>query len=192
MNYPSQSPYTPGGPYTAAGGAQPRRNVALIGGIVVACTALVLGSILLVAFMVNRGGDGGGVATDESPGAEEAADEGQSDDQGGGETASNDPEEVAVSVAKILFGLSDESAEGLVCADPDMFLVDLETTGAAAADTLGSTADLIEDIVASDTTETEEGMSVEVSIVVSGIESRVGDVGLVVEDGAWRACDFAY
>lgn len=187
MNYPSQSPYTSGGPYASAGGAQPRRNTALIGGIVVACTALVLGSILLVAFIVNRGDDGGGVATDQSPGAEEAA-----DDQGGSETASNDPEEVAVAVAKILFGLSDASAEGLVCADPDMFLVDLEDTGAAAADTLGGTADLIEDIVASGTTETEEGVSVEVSIVVSGIESRVGDVGLVVEDGAWRACDFAY
>ncbi|WP_026923339.1 hypothetical protein [Glycomyces arizonensis] len=188
MNYPSQSPYTPGGPYASAGGAQPRRNTALVGGIVVACTALVLGSILLVAFMVNRGGDGGGVATEASAGAEEAAD----DEEAADETAEGDPEAVAVTVAKIMFGMSEESAEGLVCADPGMYLSDLETTGATVTDTLGDMLEMIDDIVASDTTETDEGVTVEVAMVMYGSETPIGTVDLIVEEGAWKACGFSY
>ncbi|WP_026931526.1 hypothetical protein [Glycomyces tenuis] len=185
MSHPSHSPYTPHHPYASPSGP-PRRNTALIGGIVTACTALVLGSILLVTFVVNQDG-GEGTATesegaDATSEAEEAADE----------TPDGDPEEVAVAIVEIMMGMSDESSEGLLCSEPGMYLADPEATGETVAETLGETAELIDDVVAGDTTETGEGATVEVSMVVSGIETPFGTVDLVVEDGEWKACDFSY
>ncbi|GAB3226571.1 hypothetical protein GCM10027447_16890 [Glycomyces halotolerans] len=195
MSY-APTPYQPQHPYTPPGGDRPsgRRNLGLIGGIVVACTAVVLGSILLVAFLANRD-DGrpaasdGGTADQSSAtveGEEAATDAGDAD-------AGGDPETVAVAVATILYGVSEESAEDLVCSDPGYYLTDLETMGATVRDTLGEDyVSLIDEMVATDSRETGDGVEVDVAFVIYGVESDAGTVELVVEDGRWKACDFAY
>ena len=194
MSYPSQSPYPAHGSYTppSSAGGPPRRNLALVGGIVVASTALVLGLILLTAFIANRSGD--------DSGAEVAAEEttsGAADEDGDGQdvsdaTASNDPEEVAVAVAEILYGLSDASAEGLICADPGYSLVDVEATGAIVAESLGDLSEVLEGVSAVDSYEQDGATIVEIALIASGVESPAGTVELVVEDGLWKACDITY
>ncbi|MCH7229508.1 hypothetical protein L0U85_01325 [Glycomyces sp. L485] len=187
MSYPPHaSVHSPRNPYTPQGGrpGPPRRNMALVGGIVVGCTALLLGSILMVAFVVNRGG---GNAAAEDPaettdGAEEA----------GIESGSNDPEEVAVTVAEILYGLSGEGSEGYVCADPSSALADVEQTGAIAAEMLGELSELLEGVTATGSSREGDAMLVDVAFIASGAQSPAGTVELVVEDGLWKACDFTY
>lgn len=208
MTYPSQPYYTPGQPYVSAGGPQPpRRNTALIGGIVVVCTMLVLGSILLVAFMVNRDDGGSDGAADEHTGAEtvddesaegdngddggEEGDDGDSTDDGtGGDHLGDDPGAVAVAISEILMGMSDQSSQGLVCSNPSIYLLDPELVGETAAETLGELYSLLDEFAVGETTETAEGVTVEVLVVMLGTESPFATVDLVQEDGSWKACDF--
>lgn len=201
MTYPSQPHYTPGQPYMPAGGSQPpRRNIALIGGTVIACTMLVLGSILLVAFIVNRDDDGSKVTVDEHTGTQIEDDGGEDDGKDGtdgGEDGGtgddqlgDDAGAVAVAITEILMGMSDQSSQGLVCSNPDVYLYDPELVGETAAETLGELYTLLDEFVAGETTETAEGVTVEVLMVVLGNETPFATVDLVQEDGSWKACDF--
>lgn len=186
MSYaPGPSHYAPQTQYTPPG-SPGRRNLALVGGIVVGITVLLLGSILLIVAVNRSGTDGASGARDGDSG------EGTSTaDEVSDSTVTGDPAEVAVTVVKIMYGLSDESAAPYVCAEPGLSLGDPDTT-AELMEEMGLGSGLIDDVVAGESNTEGDTASVEVEIVVSGVSSPMGTIELVLEQEQWLACDLSY
>ncbi|GAB3996264.1 hypothetical protein GCM10029992_15870 [Glycomyces albus] len=168
----------------------------MISAVVIVCTAVLLGSILTVAYLVNRGSDDGGDTAVADESADSGGDEGGEDDGGeeaGGDSADaeGDPGQIAVTVVEIMYGLSDESPEGYICSDPGVMLSgDLESIGESSSESLGDILEDVEEFTVMDSHEQGETAEVEVGMVIYGSETSIGTIELIVEDGSWRACDF--
>ncbi len=168
----------------------------MISAVVIVCTAVLLGSILTVAYLVNRDSDDDGTTNVADEGADTGGDDGGED--GGEDTgedsaeAAGDPDGVAVIVIEMMYGVSDEDPDAYVCSTPGPMLNDLEATSEEISETLGDTLESIEDweFTAMDSSTQGETAEVEVGIEIYGTETSIGTIELIVEDGSWRACDF--
>lgn len=168
----------------------------MISAVVIVCTAVLLGTILTVAYLVNRDSDdgGGGTTTVADDGEDSGGDDGGGEETGGDPAeASGDPEEVAVTVVELMYGLSEENPDDYVCSDPGAMLSDLESTSEMISESLGDTFETLEDweFVVMDSNEQGETAEVEVGISIYGAETSIGTIELIVEEGSWRACEFA-
>ena len=202
MNYPQpQFPGSAGHPSPEPSAPGPRRHLTVISVVVIVCTAVLLGSILTIAYLANRDSgddgtttvadDGGGDGSDGS-GIDDSANGGDGGDHDDGDDASGaegDPEQVALTVVEIMYGFSTESPADYVCSDPGPMLVDLESSSEAISEILGDISDLVDEFTVMDSYEEGGAMQVEIGLVVFGTETSLGTVELVVEEGQWRACD---